>query len=125
MSWLLDLANILGGFLLALPLLRQSPVGGSLDTVADTLGRFRIAVAIVALVAAGYFLIVHLTEGRLFHFELVGLAVGLLLLRPVSAASGRRAAPESPVTQEPLALLVCVLGLIAIVVGLQGLVTPN
>ncbi|MFN8077645.1 MAG: hypothetical protein U0Q15_19790 [Kineosporiaceae bacterium] len=130
MSWVLDLANILGGFLLAVPLLRQIPGAARLDEIAATLDRFRIVVAVACLVAAGYFLLVHITSGpRVFHFEIVGLIVGVLLLRRPSTP-GRRAAEPQPsagnaVTQDPLTLLVCVLGIIAIVVGLQGLVTPN
>ncbi len=35
----------------------------------------------VALVTGGYYLIVHLVSGpHLFHFEVVGLAVGVILL---------------------------------------------
>jgi integrase len=38
-------------------------------------------VGIVALVAGGYYLIVHLTSGpRLLHFEVVGIGVGIALL---------------------------------------------
>ena len=117
----LDLANLLGGFLLAIGLIRQTPrVGADLDRGADRLAPFAWVIGIVALVTGGWWLIVHMTAGPgLFHFEIVGIAVGLMLLwgrlkgRPL--AGGDRGA----------ALLVAIFGLIAIIVGVQGLLTPN
>lgn len=118
---LLDLANILGGFLLAIGLIRQAPrVGNDLDRGADRLAPFAWIIGVVALVTGGWWLIVHLTAGpHVFHFELIGIAVGLMLLwgrikgRPL--ISGDRGA----------ALLVAIFGLIAIIVGVQGVLTPD
>jgi hypothetical protein len=82
-------------------------------------------VGIVALVTSGYWLLVHLTSGpHVFHFEVVGAAVGVLLLwerltgrsRPGSAEDGETAG---------VALVLAIFGLIAIVVGIQGLFTPD
>jgi hypothetical protein len=63
---LLDLANIAGGFLLAAALLRQLPrVGDDLGRFAARVADLRWVVGIVALVAGGYYLIVHLISGPL------------------------------------------------------------
>src|ERR1022692_3940144 len=82
MDLLLDLANIVGGFLLAAALLRRLPrIGSDLGRVAGAIAPFGWVVGIVALVAGGYFLIVHLTSGpHVFYFEVVGIAVGVALL---------------------------------------------
>jgi hypothetical protein len=131
MAFLLDLANIVGGFLLSVQLLRQIPrIGDDLARTARTLSPFAWIVGVVALVAGGYYLLVHLTSGpHVFHFELIGIAVGVALLwdrltgrRPVSAGGGQ---PLDGTTAQGSALLLAVLGLIAIIVGLQGLFTPN
>ncbi|MFI2271360.1 hypothetical protein ACH45F_03240 [Catenuloplanes sp. NPDC020197] len=128
MSLLLDLANILGGFLLAIALLSRLPrIGDDLARFAGRLGAFGWIVGIVALVTGGYFLIVHLISGpRVFHFEVVGVIVGVLLLwdrltgrRPVARADGT---PDGAVGA---GLILAIFGIIAIVVGLQGLVTPD
>ena len=128
MALLLDLVNSLGGLLLAVPLLRRIPTAG------DAIGRFadRIApwawlVGVLALVAGGYYLIVHLFSGpQVFHFEVVGIAVGVILLW--DRLTGRKplatGTPGSDVASGR-ALLLSVFGVIAIVVGFQGLVTPN
>ncbi|MBW6438717.1 hypothetical protein KZ829_33815 [Actinoplanes hulinensis] len=142
MALLLDIANIVGGLLLAIPLLGRFPV---VARVTARIAPWRWLVGIVALVAGGYFLIVHLVSGpHLFHFEVVGIAVGVLLAwerltgrKPlVPAAPVTTPAAPSP-TSEPApvavapadlagpALLVAVFGIIAIIVGLQGLFTPN
>ncbi|MFI5937413.1 hypothetical protein [Actinoplanes sp. NPDC051494] len=119
---LLDLANIVGGFLLAISLLQRLPrVGDDLARGAGKIAAFGWIVGIVALVAGGYYLLVHLTEGpRVFHFEIVGILVGVALLW--DRLTGRQ-------KKEPggtgVALLLAVFGLIAIIVGLQGLVTPD
>lgn len=117
----LDLANILGGFLLSIGLIRQAPrIGDGLDRGADRLAPFAWIIGVIALVAGGWWLILHLTSGpHVFHFELVGIAVGLLLLwgrikgKPV--ASGDRGS----------AILIAIFGLIAILVGIQGILTPD
>ncbi|MEE6259080.1 hypothetical protein [Plantactinospora sonchi] len=126
MALLLDLANIVGGFLLAIGLLRRLPrIGDDLGRFADRVAPFGWVVGIVALVTGGYFLLVHLISGpRLFHFEVVGIAVGVALLwsrltgRPTPATEHRDAAVGP-------GLLLAILGLIAIVVGVQGLFTPD
>jgi hypothetical protein len=123
MALLLDLANIVGGLLLAVPLLRQIPAA------ADGLGRFdrRIApwawvVGVVALVAGGYYLIVHLFSGpRVLHFEVVGIAVGVALLW--DRLRGRER--TEPAGLQGAGLLLSIFGVIAIVVGIQGLFTPD
>ena len=117
----LDLSNILGGFLLAIGLLGRTPrVGNELERGADRLAPFAWIIGVVALVSAGWWLIVHLTapEG-VMHFELVGFGVGLALLwgrlkgRPVM--SGDRGLP----------MLIAIFGIIAILVGIEGLLTPD
>ncbi|MEV4281036.1 hypothetical protein [Actinoplanes xinjiangensis] len=150
MALLLDAANIIGGLLLAIPLLGRFPVVARLTA---RIAPWRWLVGIVALVAGGYFLIVHLISGpHLFHFEVVGIAVGVILTwerltgrrplapaTPVPASTGsgpgsgspdRAASPGPAATSSPAdlagpALLVAVFGIIAILVGLQGLFTPN
>lgn len=141
---LLDLANIFGGFLLAIPLLMHIPrVGDDLARADRTLAPFAWVVGVVALVAGGYYLIVHLTSGpRVFHFELIGIAVGVALLwnrltgRARDGGAGTRGGPGADggagvrsgttTTQvEGVALLLAVFGLIAIIVGIQGLFTPD
>jgi hypothetical protein len=156
MALLLDAANIVGGLLLAIPLLGRFPV---IARFTARIAGWRWLIGIVALVAGGYFLIVHLISGpHLFHFEVVGIAVGVILawdrltgrrsLVPaaVSNSSGSGAehatghdaglgggtAPASgavssapPADLAGPALLVAVFDIIAIVVGLQGLFTPN
>ena len=72
MALLLDAANIVGGLLLAIPLLGRFPVIARLTA---RIAGWRWLVGIVALVAGGYFLIVHLISGpHLVHFEVVGIA---------------------------------------------------
>ncbi|MEV4346837.1 hypothetical protein AB0J83_20455 [Actinoplanes sp. NPDC049596] len=121
MALLLDLANILGGLLLAAALLRQIPrVGGGFGTFADRVAPWGWVVGVVALVAGGYYLLVHLFDGpHVFHFEVVGIAVGVALLW--DRLTGRKTA-EAPFGR---GLLLAVFGIIAVVVGLQGLVTPD
>ncbi|MDI6101810.1 hypothetical protein QLQ12_24615 [Actinoplanes sp. NEAU-A12] len=149
MALLLDAANIVGGLLLAVGLLGRFP---AVARVTTRIAPWRWLIGIVGLVAGGYFLIVHLVSGpHLFHFEVVGIAVGVILawerltgrrpLAPTAAAPAHTgagggiagpapAAAPSPATPTPAelsgpALLVAVFGIIAIIVGLQGLFTPN
>lgn len=146
MALLLDAANIIGGLLLAIPLLGRFPVIARLTA---RIAPWHWLVGIVALVAGGYFLIVHLISGpHLFHYEAVGIAVGVILawdrltgrrplapVTPVPAATAPGAgSPEPAATPAPApnpadlagpALLVAVFGVIAIIVGIQGLFTPN
>jgi hypothetical protein len=131
MALLLDLANILGGFLLAIALLRRLPrVGGDLGRFADRVAPFGWVVGIVALVTGGYFLIAHAVSGQVLHFEVVGIGVGVALLW--DRLTGRRpvverptAAGEAAAVATGAALLLAIFGLIAIVVGIQGLFTPD
>lgn len=124
---LLDLANIIGGFLLAVGLLERIPrVGDDLVRAQAAIRPFAWVVGVVALIAGGYYLIVHLTSGpHVFHFEVVGIAVGVALLRDrLTAGQG----PEQRSSGTVLAgssLLLAVLGVIAIIVGIQGLFTPD
>lgn len=121
LALLLDLSNILGGFLLAIGLIRRAPqVGDNLERGADRLAPFAWIIGIVALVSGGWWLIIHVTSGpHVFHFELVGIAVGLALLwgrlkgRPV--VSGDSGVP----------MLIAIFGIIAILVGIQGIFTPD
>jgi hypothetical protein len=123
---LLDISNIVGGLLLAVPLIRRLPVVGyNAGRFADKLGPFRWIVGIIALVAGGYYVIVHTISGpRLFHFEIVGIAVGVAL-------AWERLTGKKPLNAdkegEPsgLFLLLSIFGLIAILVGVQGLFTPD
>ena len=154
MALLLDLANILGGFLLAIALLRMLPrVGDDLSRFAARLAPFGWVVGVVALVAAGFYLIDHLVSGpRVFHFEVVGIGVGLALLwdrlrgrtgRPVADGAVATDRPTSDMddmdrgvatqrlavterdTATGVTLLLAIFGIIAIVVGIQGLFTPD
>jgi hypothetical protein len=144
MALLLDLANITGGFLLAISLLRRLPrVGDDLSRFAARIAPFGWVVGIVALVAGGYYLIVHLTSGpHVFHFELVGIAVGIALLwdrltgRGAPRAGTERGAVVGPdgvaergtVSERGsvgVGLLLAIFGIIAIIVGIQGLFTPD
>jgi len=164
---LLDLSNIVGGLLLAGLLLQEIPrVGPAVGWLTGVLARAGVVIGIVALAVGGYYLIVHVTSGpHVFHFELVGLGVGVALLRdrlfprsaavrapataplstggpggttggPGGAYPDTRLPPQpgpatTPVTSpvaSPLtgaSLLLAVFGLIAIVVGIQGLFTPD
>lgn len=158
MALLLDAANIVGGLLLAVPLLGRFPV---IARVTERIAGWRWLIGVAALVASGYFLIVHLVSGpHLFHFEVVGIAVGVILAwerltgrRPLVPATPVPATPvpatpapaptapgggladpaptpaptpaPSPADPTGPALLVAVFGIIAIIVGLQGLFTPN
>ena len=124
MALLLDLANIAGGFLLAAALLRQLPrVGDDLGRLAAGVAELGWVVGIVALVAAGYYLIVHLVSGPL-HFEMVGIGVGVALLwDPLTGRQRPRRDGRDSATGP--ALLLAIFGLIAIIVGIQGLLTPD
>jgi hypothetical protein len=126
MALLLDLANIVGGFLLAIPLLRRIPrVGDDLARGQARIAPFAWVVGIVALVTAGYYLIVHLTSGpHLFHYEVIGLAVGITLLWDRLVGRAATTADDGEEVAG-IALLLAVLGIIAIVVGIQGLFTPD
>jgi hypothetical protein len=123
---LLDLSNIVGGFLLAAGLFRRSPrVGTDLARFAARIEPFGWVVGVVALATGGYYLIVHAVSGpHIFHFELVGIGVGLALLwdrltgRPAPRVGDRGSATGT-------GLLLAIFGIIAIIVGLQGLFTPN
>jgi len=165
MALLLDLANTFGGFLLAIALLRLLPrVGDDLGRFAARVAPFGWLVGIVALVAAGFYLIVHLVSGpQVFHFEVVGLGVGIALLwdRLRGRTSPARAAVRDTTTRRDdladtvvacdtatdrdtvtirdtatdtatvrdtatgWALLLAIFGIIAIIVGIQGLFTPD
>lgn len=134
---LLDLANIVGGALLAVGLLARLPsVGSGVERAVDKLAPFAWIVGIVALVAGGYYLIEHLVSGpHVFHFEIVGILVGVALLwdrlRGHSSTEPRHGATDAPVATksrgqlEGATLLLAVFGVIAILVGIQGLFTPN
>ncbi|BBH67550.1 hypothetical protein ACTI_42350 [Actinoplanes sp. OR16] len=126
MALLLDIANILGGLLLAVPLLRSLPkVGDPLGRFTDKIAPWAWLVGVLALIAGGYYLIVHLVSGpHLFHFEVVGIAVGVILLW--DRLTGRRALTSNGAgVLAGSSLLLAVFGVIAIIVGLQGLFTPN
>ena len=127
LSLLLDLSNIFGGFLLAIGLLALIPnAGDNLARFAERLGPFRWIVGVVALVCGGFFLVVHLISGpRVFHFELVGIAVGVLLLWDRLRA-GRLAGRDLPASgAQGAGLVLAVFGIIAMIVGLQGIFTPD
>ncbi|GAB3247857.1 hypothetical protein [Kineosporia babensis] len=122
---LLDLSTIVGGLLLGLPLLRMLPRGG--ERGAGLIARidpWAWIVGVVALVTGGYYLIVHLVSGpHLFHFEVVGVAVGVILLW--DKITGRPPLRSQSATPEGAPLILAIFGLIAVVVGIQGLFTPN
>jgi hypothetical protein len=124
---LLDLANIVGGFLLAAALLADLPrVGRSIARVAAVTARAKAVIGVLALVMGGYYLILHLTAGlRVFHFELVGIGIGVATLR--DRLFPRHGAKHStgPGAVTGGGLLLAVFGLIAVVVGFQGLLTAD
>ncbi|MFG1603376.1 hypothetical protein [Actinoplanes sp. NPDC049265] len=122
MALLLDLANIVGGLLLAIPLLAQIPSAGpGLSRFTTKVAPWAWIVGVIALVAAGYYLLVHIFDGpHVFHFEVVGILVGLALLW--NRLRGRDRPAPGPLGA---GLLLAVFGLIAIVVGIQGLFTPD
>lgn len=127
LALILDLSNLLGGFLLAIGLLALIPsAGDNLARFAERLSPFRWIVGVAALVCGGYFLIVHLVSGpRVFHFEIVGIAVGVLLLwdRPRAGRLAHRDLPASGA--QGAGLVLAVFGIIAMIVGLQGIFTPD
>jgi hypothetical protein len=126
MALLLDLANIVGGLLLAVPLLRLIPSAGpGVDRFAGRIAPWAWIVGVVALVAGGYYLLEHLFSGpRVFHFEVVGILVGLALLW--DRLRGRtRTEPARATGPAGWPLLLSIFGVIAIVVGIQGLFTPD
>jgi len=146
MALLLDLANIVGGFLLAMALLRQLPhVGEGLGRVAARLSAYGWIVGVVGLVAGGYYFLVHVISGpHLFHFEVVGIAVAVALLwdrltgketptRQQADAgddadgqlAGRERAEQGWAAATGVTLLLAVFGVIAVIVGVQGLLTPD
>lgn len=127
MALLLDLANIVGGFLLAIALLRKLPrVGDDLGGLAARVAPFGWIVGVVALVAAGYYLIVHLVSGpHLFHFEVVGLGAGIALLWDRLRGRSVPRETENRDTATGVALLLAIFGIIAIIVGIQGLFTSD
>jgi hypothetical protein len=126
MALLLDFANIAGGLLLAAVLLQRLPrVGSDLGLAARAAAPYGWIVGLVALVTGGYYLLVHLTEGpHVFHFELVAIGVGVALLWYRLRG---RPAPNKDARIEPTgtALLLAVFGIIAVIVGFQGLLTPD
>jgi hypothetical protein len=126
MALLLDLANIVGGLLLAVALLRGLPrVGDDIGSFAARIAPFGWLVGLVALVTGGYYLIVHLVSGpHLVHYEVVGIGVGLALLW--KRLTGQQASRDhGPAAAAGPGLLLAAYGIIAIVVGIQGLFTPD
>jgi len=126
MPLLLDLSNIVGGFLLAAVLLGQLPrVGPTLGRLSNAVSGVRWLVGVVALVAGGYFLLRHMIDGpRVFHFEVVGVAVGVILLW--DRLTGRSPLGDrDPRAVAGASLLLAIFGLIAIAVGIDGLLTPD
>lgn len=124
---ILDLCNILGGFLLAIGLLALIPnAGDNLARFAERLSPFRWIVGVAALVCGGYFLVVHLVSGpHVFHFEIVGIAVGVLLLWDRLRA-GRLSHRDLPASgSQGAGLVLAVFGIIAMIVGVQGIFTPD
>ncbi len=72
----------------------------------------------------GYYLIVHLTSGpHLFHFEVVAIAVGVILLW--DRLTGRPPLRRTEGDVQGAALILAIFGVIAVLVGIQGLFTPN
>jgi len=127
LALILDLCNILGGFLLAIGLLALIPkAGDNLGRFAERLGPFGWIVGIAALVCGGFFLIVHLISGpRVFHFEIVGIVVGVLLLWD-RLRVGRLAHRDLPASgSQGAGLVLAIFGAIAMIVGLQGIFTPD
>jgi hypothetical protein len=136
LALLLDLANLVGGFLLAVGLLRRLPrVGNDLARFAERVAPFGWVVGVVALATGGAYLLMHLLAGpRVFHFEVVGIGVGVALLwdrltgrtgTPEPAPSGRGPTATEVASPTGVALLLAVFGVVAMLIGLQGLFTPD
>jgi hypothetical protein len=125
MALLLDLANIVGGLLLAVPLLLQIPsAAGGLARFTGRVAPWSWLVGVIALVAGGFYLLVHLFSGpRVFHFEVVGILVGLALLW--DRIRGRDRERPAPAALKGSGLLLSIFGIIAVVVGIQGLFTSD
>ena len=123
---LLDLANILGGFLLAIGLFVKIPnIGDDLARGAAKIAQLGWLIGVIALATGGYFLIVHLTSGpHLFHYEVVAIITGILLLMDRVRAGTDTSDPVAS-GASAFHTFVAVFGIIAILVGLQGLFTPN
>ncbi len=58
----------------------------------------------------------------MFHFEVVGILVGLALLWDRLRCRER---PEHPASLKGWGLLLSIFGVIAVIVGIQGLFTPD
>lgn len=136
LALLLDLANLVGGFLLAVGLLRGLPrVGDALGRFAERVAPFGWVVGIVALATGGGYLLIHLLAGpRVYHFEVVGIGVGVALLwdrltgragAPSPAPTGRGQTATEAAAPTGAALLLAVFGVVAMLIGLQGLFTPD
>jgi hypothetical protein len=127
MSLVLDLANMVGGLLLAIPLLRRLPsIGSALGAFAGRVVPWGWIVGVVALAAGGFYLIEHVISGpHVFHFEVVGIAVGVLLAWERLTKRGPLTQPAAQGEVSGLPLLLAVFGIIAIAVGVQGLLTPG
>ncbi|MFI5957709.1 hypothetical protein [Cryptosporangium sp. NPDC051539] len=145
LALLLDFSNIAGGLLLASVLLQRLPrVGSDLGLASRAAAPYGWIVGLVALVCGGYYLLLHVSEGpHVFHFELVGIAVGVALLwsrirpgrKPLPSASvapaddghtnGGGTATRTVAAPTGAALLLAVFGIIAVIVGFQGLLTPD
>jgi hypothetical protein len=123
MALVLDLANIVGGLLLAVPLLSQIPAAaGGVGRFSGKVTPWGWVVGVVALVAGGFYFIVHVFSGpRVFHFEVVGILVGLALLW--DRIKGRER--PRPAQLGGWWLLLAIFGIIAVIVGIQGLFTPD
>lgn len=122
MALVLDLSNIVGGALLAAGLAGDAPGARRARAAVEPFGWWA---GVVALVAAGYWFLVHVTSGpHLFHFELVGLAVGVALAWERLTGRPRPGAGAGAAATGP-AFLLAVVGVVAVVVGVQGLFTPD
>ncbi|MBU1345522.1 MAG: hypothetical protein KKA16_01060 [Alphaproteobacteria bacterium] len=126
-SLLLDLSNILGGFLLAIGLLARLPsIGDNLAEGARKLGPFGWIVGVIALICGGYYLIVHLISGpHVFHYEIVAIITGVLLLWDRLNLRGRTGRDLPASGSAGSGLILAIFGVIAIIVGFQGLFTPG
>ncbi len=126
-SLLLDLANIVGGFILAIGLLALIPnVGPALGRGADRIGPFAWVVGVVALVCGGFYLILHVLHGPgVLIFEVVAIITGVLLLwdRLRMRRLVNHDIPRS--SNQGAGLVLAIYGVIAIIVGIDGLLTPG
>jgi len=125
---ILDIANISGGLILAqetitsfFKLDKQNPIRG----ISESIAPFKTYIGIAALMSGLYWLLFHLFKGQsVWLFEIIGIALGMIL---ANSTINQKAGKEL-ITQKHLDTVqpfYGILGVIAIVAGIYGLILPN